>query len=334
MKKLILVTSLLLMTTMLLTGCGENKKKAEILGLSSAPVVASALDTQLASSADALYSMTKAGTDVGAVSVGVRRHSFVGTDMEGLGSADAEGYYTLTNTGVTGMVCKIRFKNGSDPVYFNMENILGTGLDDPQLYTDQDLTAAKTALSLVPHDATAFAIGWPRYVPSMFCKVSDNKPLDWFEITSPTDLGTDPNLATLFETNFNNWISSHFPDSMENTVTGTIAAGTLALSLTSTMTDKPTDANPAHLAGTGTLTMDSGDVMTITSAVDVGASGPVGGTQSFTSTGGMSGTMTFHSDKTMTGVISKDGAVIATISVAADGTGTLTDLTTGAVSTI
>jgi hypothetical protein len=332
MKKLILVTSLLLMTTMLLTGCGENKKKAEILGLSSAPVVASALDTQLASSADALYSMTKAGTGVGAVSVGVRGHSFIGTTMEGLGTADADGYYTVTNSGVTGMVCKVRFKKGSDAVYFNMENILGTAQDDPQLYIDQDLTAAKIALSSVPQGPGATLVGWPRYVPSMFCKVTDDKPLAWFPIDSALDLGTNP--VADFETDFNAWLSSNFPDSMENTVTGTIAAGTLALSLTSTMTDKPTDANPAHLAGTGTLTMASGDVMTITSAVDVGASGPVGGTQSFTSTGGMSGTMTFHSDKTMTGVISKDGAVIATISVAADGTGTLTDLTTGAVSTI
>ena len=327
MKKIILLTSLLLMSLILLTGCGQNKKKAEILGLSSAPVVATAQDTQLASSAGAMYDVTKAGTGVGTVSFAVRSRYTIGSDMADLGTADDQGFYTVTNSGTPGMVCKVRFKKGSDPVYFNMENILGTGLTDPQLYSDQDLTASKIALSTVPQGPGGALVGWPRYVPSMFCKVSNNKPLSWFSIASVLDLAD-------METNFNAWISSNFPDSMENTVTGTISAGVLALNLTSAMTDKPTDINKAHLTGSGTLTMVSGDVMTITSAVDIGASGPVGGTQSFTSTGGMSGTMTFHSDKTMTGTISKDGAVIATISVAADGTGTLTDAVTGALSSI
>ena len=126
MKKIILLTCLLLMATMLLTGCGNNKKKAELLGLSSAPATASTLDTELATSADALYSVTTAGTGVGAVSFGVRGRSFIGTDMSGLGTADAAGVYTVADSGVAGMDCKVRFLKNNQVVYFNMENIYST----------------------------------------------------------------------------------------------------------------------------------------------------------------------------------------------------------------
>ena len=97
MKKIILLTSLLLMSLILLTGCGQNKKKAEILGLSSAPVVATAQDTQLASSAGAMYDVTKAGTGVGTVSFAVRSRYTIGSDMADLGTADDQGFYTVTN---------------------------------------------------------------------------------------------------------------------------------------------------------------------------------------------------------------------------------------------
>jgi hypothetical protein len=65
--------------------------------------------------------------------------------------------------------------------------------------------------------------------------------------------------------------------------------------------------------------------------MSVGASGPISGTQSFTSSTGESGVFTFASDGSMSGTVSKGGSVVATVSIKADGTGTYTDLTTGQV---
>jgi hypothetical protein len=100
------------------------------------------------------------------------------------------------------------------------------------------------------------------------------------------------------------------------------------------MTDKPTDANPATMTGTGSIVLSTAEVLSITVNVTVGASGPVGGTQTFTSVSGLTGTMTFHADKTMTGSISQSGSALATVSVAADGTGTLHNVSSGVDSPI
>jgi hypothetical protein len=329
MKKFIVLTSLLLIGSLLLTGCGENKKTSSLFGMTSTPAAtASLMDTQLATTAGALYDVTKVGAGVGTTTFGVRGRSYVGSTVTGLGEANDAGEYTVTNTGTTGLICTVKFLNSGQVVYFNMENPFGTTLDTLQLYSAQDLSASKITIADVPRDATALAL-LPRYIPSMFCKLSDNEPLSWFSITSVAGLD-----QAAMEASINTFITNNFPDSMVNTVNGTMVAGTLSLTLTSTMTDKPTDANPADLAGSGTMTLATGEILAITVDVQVGATGPVGGTQTFTSTSGLSGTLTFNADKTMTGTISQNDVVIATISIAANGTGTLTDVATGAVSTI
>lgn len=327
MKKNIVLTSLLLIGLLLLTACGENKKKAELFGLNTA--VASAQDMQLASSVGALYDVTKIGAGVGTTSFGVRGRSYVGSNITGLGEADATGEYTVTNSGTPGMVCKVKFLKGTEVVYFNMAKTFGPNNDSLLLYTTKDLGTTPNTLADIPRDATITTF-FPKYLPSMFSKL-DGTPLDWLTITLPAD----PTQAlTTIRADVTTFISNNFPDSMVNTVNGTIAGGTIALTLNASMTDKPTDAKPAHLTGSGTITMTSGEVLAVNCDVYVGASGPVSGTQTFTSTSGISGTMTFNADKTMSGTISKAGAVIATVSIAADGTGTLTDANTGAVSAI
>jgi hypothetical protein len=323
MKKFVVLTSLLLMGLLLFTGCHKDK----VTDTEDDPV-ASTLDTQLATTADALYTVVGVGAGAGTTSFGVRGRSYIGSTMEGLGEADANGFYTVSDPGMPGVVCKLKFKSGTDTVYFNMENALGATQADPLLYLDTDLSASSIALSTIPAGPSASLVQFPRYIPTMFCKLSDNKPLDWFTIPTVLDL-------TTLEADLTTFINDHFPTSMENTVNGTVNGATVSMALTSAQINKPTDALPATLTGGGTITLSTGEVLTIVSAVTVGASGPIGGTQTFSSnTGGITGVLTFHTDKTMTGTISQNGVAIATISIAANGTGTLTDIATGAVSTI
>jgi hypothetical protein len=83
------------------------------------------------------------------------------------------------------------------------------------------------------------------------------------------------------------------------------------------------------MTGNGTITFDTGEIITVTASMSCADTGPIGGTQSFSSTSGESGTMTFNADGSMDGVVMKNGARIATMHIAADGNGTFTDLSTG-----
>jgi hypothetical protein len=327
MKKFVVLTSLLLMGLLLFTGCHKDK----VTDTEDDPV-ASTLDTQLATTASALYDVTKVGAGAGTTSFGVSGRKYIGTTMTGLGAADdTTGEYTVADPGMPGITCKLKFKSGTEVLYFNMAKVLGLNNDTLQLYPSEDLeaTGVKTVTD-IPQDST-YAAFFPKYVPAIFCKLSDDAPLAWLTITAPADPLTAQNTMYAAVTDF---LTSNFPDSMENTVTGTVGGATISLALTSTMTEKPTDAHPATLTGTGTATLSTGDVLTVVVNVTVGASGPIGGTQTFASTSGITGTLTFHTDKTMTGTVLQNGVSIATISIAANGTGTLTDVVTGAVTTI
>ena len=91
----------------------------------------------------------------------------------------------------------------------------------------------------------------------------------------------------------------------------------------------PTDDNPQHMDGGGTITFDTGARWDVVCELNIGANGPVGGTQTFTSTTGESGRLTFNPNRSMDGVMAMNGVNVAKILINADGTGTYTDLTTG-----
>ncbi len=325
MKKIVVLASLLLMGLLLLNGCSKDSE--DTVTDTGTTTTTTVTDAALADSVEALYDVTKVGAGAGTTSFGVRGRYYVGSTMGDLGAADdTTGEYTVTNTGVTGMVCKVKFLSGTDVVYFNQDAAFGANADALQLYSDQLLTASKITTADIPQDASAAAL-FPRYIPSMFCKLSDSKPVAWFTINTAGEMA---DLSTGIAT----FINDNFPTSMINTVSGAIPAGTISLILTSTMVDKPTDANPSTQAGTGTITTSAGEVLTIVSEVTIGATGPIGGTQTFTSTSGFSGALTFKADKTMDGTISKAGATVATIHINADGTGSYTNSATGVVTAI
>lgn len=312
MKKFSLFLISILIGVIFSSGCGKNEKKTSLLTGTS---VDSYESSPMASAVVALFKAAGTGAGAGTTSYGAPAK--VGTKMQELGEADAEGKYTIIDP--MGMTIKIQFKKGTDVVYFNLEGPFGTSLSNLYLYASQSLSETDKILASSIGLTTTF----PRYIPAMFCKLSDNTPIAWHPISSLADL---QNLSSGLLT----FIQSNFPDSMTNTVTGNIPRGTINLTLNTTMTQKATDANPAHMTGSGTITLHMGQVLSVTVDMCVGANGPVSGTQTFTSSTGETGTLTFHSDGSVSGVVkSTDGTTVATIKISADGTGTYTDIATG-----
>ena len=88
----------------------------------------------------------------------------------------------------------------------------------------------------------------------------------------------------------------------------------------------PTDEEPAHQKGYGTVTFADGKVLTVNDYdILVGASGPIDGTIETVRSDGITTTLTYNSDGTSIGKIEKDGEFIADINLNRDGTGTYTD---------
>ena len=317
MKKFSLFLIPILIGVVVFVGCGKNEKKTSLLTGTS---VDSYQSSPMASSVVTLFSVSNDGATSGDTSYGAPRK--VGTQMEGIGEANANGEYSFTDP--KGMTIKIQFKKGTEVVYFNLEGPFGPALSNLYLYASQSLSETEKILASSVGQTTTF----PRYIPAMFCKLSDNTPNTWYAIPTIQDMS---GLSTGLKT----FIESNFPDSMVNKVSGSIPNGTIDLTLTTAMTKKPTDANPATMTGSGTITLNNGVVLTITSiSIKVGDNGPISGTQTFTTSTGESGTMTFNADRSMDGTITKDGVVIATVHINADGTGTYTDVVTGQTYTI
>lgn len=194
-KKICLVLYPILIGTMFFVGCGKNEKKISLLTGTS---VLSYESSPMASALVALFNTASTGAGAGTTSYGAPAK--VGTGMPELGEANANGEYTFTNH--MGMTVKMQFKKGNDVVYFNLEGPFGTSWSNLYLYASQSLSAEKILVSAVTPQTT-----FPRYIPAMFCKLSDNTPIAWYTISSLVDL---QNLASGLLT----FIQSNFPNSM------------------------------------------------------------------------------------------------------------------------
>lgn len=316
MKKLSLVLIPILIGVVFFVGCGKNEKKTSLL--TGTTTTSSYTNSPMASSVVALFRSSQSGS-TGANSGSTQSPALVGTIMPQLGEADVNGEYTFTDP--MGMTVKMKFKKGSDIVYyFNMAGTFDTSVTPWSLYlyvSSQSLSVSKIHASEVNQNTS-----FPRYVPSIFCKLTDNTPIAWLTVVNLSGMST---LAADLKT----FIESNFPDSLAVNVTGSIPNGTISLALTTSMTQKPTADKPAHMTGTGTITLNNGVTLTLNSIdVYIGPNGPQSGSQTFTASTGETGTMTFNADGSMDGKITKDGVVIATVHINADGTGTYTDLTT------
>jgi hypothetical protein len=310
-------------------GCGDNKTKEKLLGTtlvtSTTATGGSFTSSPDATSMTALYKTSFMGAGAGNFSYSSPQRYGAptcgapsGSEGTGLGTPNADGEYVITDP--MGMTVKIKFKNGSDTVYMNFDKVFtSAGLT---CYGSQSLSGTQYTLGRDSASVQSLIAALPVYIPSIWIKASTGAPMSWYTLNSAkltaglTDLGT--------------WMQSNFPDTMVNTVTGAIAGGTINMTMTTTNTaGRPTVANPVTMTGNGTITFDTGEVLTVTSNMSVGDHGPVSGTQTFSSSLGRSGVMTFKSDGSMDGTISMSGTVVATIHINADGTGTFTDVATG-----
>lgn len=305
-----------------LSSC-DNKTKEKVLNGGIISGSSSYLTCSPAASMTMLYKVAFVGAGAGSVSYAgapalkSARRASGSDDGAGLGTPNADGTYTMDDDEL-GMTVKLNFKKGANTVYMDMSNLMsGTGLC---LYSAELLSATKTIFT-----GESVPSSFPQYIPALWVRAVDSAPIAWYPINN------QPELLAL-ETGFNAWItgSSAFPDTIINTVNGTVVGAVVNLSMTTSMTSGcPTNAAPQAMSGSGTITFEDGAVWTVTCALSIGSEGPIGGTQSFTSTTGESGTLTFNTDGSMDGVMASSGVNIATIHINADGTGTYTDLTTG-----
>lgn len=236
----------------------------------------------------------------------------------GLGTPNDDGTYTLDDAEM-GMTVTLNFKKSNQTVYMALSNLIsGTGLC---LYDGESLSATKTILN---ESFNPLGVSWPQHIPALWSWASNDQPIDWYDLADPSALAT-------LETGLNAWITgtAAFPDTIVNTVNGTVAGAVVNLSMTTAMSSGiPTDAAPQTMTGGGTITFDNGAVWTVNCALTIGDEGPIGGRQIFDSTTGESGVLTFNANGSMDGVMAMNGVNIATIHINADGTGTYTDLTT------
>ena len=302
-----------------LTGCGDNKTAKKLLGTDMvvAPAGASSVASTKANSVKALYKSASIGAGAGAYSAAPGRFYSSARGGLGLGTPNSNGEYTVSDTSL-GMTSTIKFVKSGQTVYMDLTKVIsGTSV---LLYTAQDITG--TGITLTSYTASYNPATSPTvYVPAFWLKASNNQPIAWLTATTPTAFS---GMEAFFT-------ATSYPDSMVNTVSGSVPGGTISMTLTSAMpSTKPTDANPATMTGNGTIKISAtGETLTVTASLSIGASGPVGGTQSFTSTSGESGVMTYSSDGSMTGTVSKGGLVVATITISSSGSGTYTDKDSG-----
>lgn len=306
-----------------LSSC-DNKTKEKVINGGVISGTSSYLSSPPAASMTMLYKVAFMGSGAGDFSYTAGAPALKGPRRTasadgGLGTPNADGTYTLEDDEM-GMTVTLNFKKSNQTVFMALSNLIsGTGLC---LYDGETLTATKTILN---ESFNPLAVSWPQHIPALWSWAANAQPIDWFDLADASALAT-------LETGLNTWITgtAAFPDTIVNTVNGTVAGALVNLSMTTAMSSgMPTDAAPQSMTGGGTITFDTGAVWTVTCALSIGAEGPIGGTQTFTSTTGESGSLTFNADGSMDGAMAMNGVNIATIHINADGTGTYTDLTTG-----
>lgn len=272
-----------------------------------------------AASVVALYKAAYAGAGTGNFSLqsvsepGNKKTTYISLpDTRGLGTFNsATGEYQFTD--LMGMTISVKFTKSADVVYMRIDKIFSG--QDVILYNSKDENGTTSTLTAYLSNTNPPTV----YLPSVWFYLSTGKPLDWFTIIGVNSLN-----------GLVNFMTNTFPDTITARVSGKVSDGTLNFTMTGTMPEgKPTDSNPISMTGGGTITFDTGQVWTVSNNVSAGDNGPIGGTQTFTSSDGRSGVMTFSADGSMSGTINKDGITVATVAIKADGTGVYTDVAQG-----
>lgn len=355
-KQFCSILSLLLIAG--ISGCGDNKTKQKLIGtnvldgtattVTATPLPSSSNPT--ATSVSVLYATAFYGTGAGGFSLSPRMRissprMTPSADMgDGMGTLNTTtGQYESTDA--TGASIKISFLDASSNILVLAPTKIINTTGQLLTYASQSLLSTTIALTL---DSTSAGLatlqtliaywaagGGSRYIPSAWL-YANGTPLAWYELKSAdvdtTNTTTIATSVAAFSAKFQTFLLSNFPKTMVTNVSGSLPASgvtSMDINIRSDMpTTRPTAASPAHMTGTGTITLTSGNSLDIT-AVDlyVSDAGPIRGTQTFSCTAtGETGTLTFASDGSMSGTIMKNGQQVGSISISANGSGTYTDL--------
>ncbi len=314
-----------------LNGCGDNKTRNKLVGTEMVDANSGSGYTSnpVAASMTALYKASCMGSGAGGFTYsGPRRFGAPsmapgGEAGAGLGSRNANGEYVTVDS-VLGMTVTLAFKKSGNTVYMDFDKAFSqNGLF---MYAAQSFSSTQYTLTsgVDPNDIMTALLSASLWIPGVWTYASNGNPVSWYEVTTVKMMSNLSDLSA--------WMtdSTRFPDSLVNTVTGAIPGGTMNMTMTTAMpSGRPTDASPCSMTGSGTVTFDTGEIWSVTSSMSIGDSGPIGGTQSFTSSDGTTGTLTFNADGSMDGLVASAGATVATMHVNADGTGTFTDTASG-----
>lgn len=334
-KQLCSILSLLMIAGF--SGCGDNKTKTKLIGTdvtSGTPASTSlpASQNPTATSVTLLYKTCFFGVGAGGISLSPSNGLRLATaDTGGLPTPNALGEYIISDA--SGVNVKVTFKDAN-----NVNCIMATSqiLDGSSLITYASQSLASSQLKLSSTDLTTLMTwvmtGTSRYIPSMWLKYDGTVPLGWYTLAA-ADIGTDTSLLqtkmATFYANFSAFLLRTFPTTMSTVVSGTSSGAVLNLTMSSAMpsTGRPTNTAPATMTGGGSVTLPDGTALSVEVNVSIGDDGPIAGTQLFSTSTGLSGTMTFQFDGSMSGTIRQSGVLVATVSIASNGTGTYTDLT-------
>lgn len=335
----------------LASSCGEDIKD-------SIPGLTVPLNTgsRLASTIQGIHTSNNLSSDVfmilgplgsligsGAASVSA---AAIGTSRDGtlefISSYNEENGYYVKNvdnlsTKGTSHIYFLRTVTQDDPP--KNDNILyleikwALNFNDPNqlayVYQGKSVTSSQTEVK----ETLASAGNFTSWLPGPWRNFTDNEPINtepqyWLQVEDEDFVSYDiTNSSDIINTFLKNELSRNYNGIavITNAVQGDRTINTFST------VDRgagivPTDEDPAHQKGYGTVTFADGKVLQIKDYdILIGANGPIGGTIETVRNDGYTTTMTYNEDNSAVGEISKDGDFIADVILNADGTGNYTD---------
>ena len=249
--------------------------------------------------------------------------------VPGLGEADTtDGHYNVTAGGGTGAAAtgagKLWFLTDYNADKTDKSKVLYMVIPaNPGALLCYDAPSLTATSSLL----TGVSMGVTKYIPNMWRVLSTGEPTSTGWLTITTSPAVMSNISTTLSTFFNSWTAAGGPNGIyvEYDAVDQFGFQIHQGEVMDVRTGPPTNADPAHVIGTGYMITPAGKMITNFDAY-IGDAGPISGTMILTSPRGTVGTFTINADGTIDGVIKDaNGTQIGVIHLNTDGTGTCTD---------
>ncbi|OGF50687.1 MAG: hypothetical protein A2231_08090 [Candidatus Firestonebacteria bacterium RIFOXYA2_FULL_40_8] len=327
MKKKIKYYTLIVIACVFLFGC-TAREKTNILGavvVSPGSEVASAIGNM----STGLRLSKTCATSAKRSPSAFQAPSFAISYVPGLGDADTgDGHYNVTAGGGTGVrpsgSGKLWFLTDFDADKTDKSKVLYMVLPPApgsmRVYDAPNLQSTSTLL-------TSVSMGVTKYIPNMWRKLSNGEPTSTGWLTITTSPSTMNNISSTLNTFFNSWKDAGGPLGIyvEYDAVDQFGFQIHQGEVMDMRSGPPSNADPAHVIGTGYMVTPRGRFTTNLDAY-IGDLGPISGTMILTSYNGGVGTFTINSDGSIDGVVKdSSGVQLGVVALNADGTGTYTD---------